>query len=128
MLAELVVLLHIAFVLFAVLGGLLVCWRRRVIWAHIPAALWAVWIECMGWTCPLTPLENRLRAKGGETGYTDSFIEHHLLPLLYPAHLTRNLQVVLGVCVIAVNLLIYWRIFFPKGSKHGTQTHPRQTG
>ncbi len=114
-LADLVVLVHTAFVIFAVLGGLLVARRRWIIWAHIPAALWAVCIEFMGWICPLTPLENWLRTKGGETGYTNSFIEHYLLPLLYPADLTRNLQIVLGAFVLGVNLYVYWRIFFRKG-------------
>jgi hypothetical protein len=113
-LADLIVLSHIVFVVFAVLGGLLVIRWRRVIWAHIPAALWAVWIEYMGWICPLTPLENWLRTKSGETAYADSFIEHYLLPLLYPANLTRNLQMVLGTFALVVNLGIYWRIYLRK--------------
>jgi hypothetical protein len=109
-LADLVVVLHLAFVIFAVLGGLLALRWRRVIYGHIPAVLWAVLLEFAGWACPLTPLENALRVKGGEAGYEVSFIEHYLLPLLYPAGLTRNTQIVLGALALAVNLGIYWYI------------------
>ena len=110
-LADLVFVLHLLFVVFAVLGGLLAYRWRRAMWVHMPAALWAVWIEFAGWVCPLTPLENRFRAKGGEAGYADSFIEHYLLPLLYPAELTRGIQLALGTLALVVNLWIYWRLF-----------------
>jgi hypothetical protein len=110
-LADFVVLIHMAFVLFVAIGGLLVFKWRRVAWFHIPAALWGALIEFAGWVCPLTPLENWLRRRGGEAGYQTGFIEHYLLPLIYPAPLSRNLQVVLGLLVLGFNLAIYWRIW-----------------
>jgi hypothetical protein len=111
-LADFVLLLHIGFVLFAALGGVLAFKWRRVAWFHIPAALWAALIEFVGWECPLTPLENWLRRMGGEAGYQTGFIERYLLPLIYPAPVSRTLHVVLGLLVLGVNLAIYgwiWR-------------------
>src|SRR4029434_1728 len=96
-LADFVVLLHMAFVLFATLGSLLVFKWGRVAWFHIPAALWAAFIEFVGCVCPLTPLENWLRRRGGEVGYQTSFTERYLLPAIYPAALSRGLHVVLGL-------------------------------
>jgi hypothetical protein len=110
-LADFVLLLHMAFVLFAALGGFLAFKWRRVAWFHIPAALWAALIEIVGWECPLTPLENWLRRKGGEAGYQTGFIERYLLPLIYPAPFSRTLHVVLGLLVLSVNLAIYWRLW-----------------
>ena len=112
LLADLVVILHLAFVAFALFGGLLALKWKRIVWLHVPAALWAAAIEFGGWVCPLTPLETWLREQGGETGYRSDFIEHYILPLLYPASLTREMQVVLGVAVLAVNIATYawlWR-------------------
>jgi hypothetical protein len=106
-LAELILALHLAFVLFVVLGGLLVLKWPRVAWLHIPAAIWGVLIEYTGWICPLTPLENSLRTRGGEAGYSGGFIEHYIQPLLYPAGLTRSTQVVLGSLALALNLTAY---------------------
>ena len=88
-LAELVVVIHLVFVIFAVLGAVLIIWRRWFIWLHIPAFLWAVWIEITGGICPLTPLENWLRIKAGQGGYTGDFVATYLLPVLYPAGLTE---------------------------------------
>ena len=105
--ADGVVVLHFVFVLFALLGGLLVPRFRRLAWLHLPAALWAALIEFAGWTCPLTPLENLLRRGAGSQDYANGFIEHYLLPLIYPAGLTRELQIVFGFCVLAANLLVY---------------------
>ena len=106
-LADCVVLLHAAFVAFVVLGGF-VAWRwRGVVWAHVPAALWGAAIEYGGWVCPLTPLENALRARAGLEGYRGGFIEHYVIPLLYPAGLTRPAQTVLGTVVVVVNLIAY---------------------
>ena len=110
--ADLVVILHLAFVAFALFGGLMALKWRRIVWLHVPAALWAAAIEFGGWVCPLTPLEIWLREQGGETGYRSGFIDHYILPLLYPASLTREMQVVLGVAVLAVNIASYawlWR-------------------
>ncbi|MFQ5990319.1 MAG: DUF2784 domain-containing protein [Candidatus Methylomirabilales bacterium] len=106
-LADVVVLLHFAFVLFAVFGGFLVLRWKRCAWIHIPVVLWAALIEFTGWVCPLTPLENWLRAQGGATGYRSSFIEHYIFPVLYPTQLTRQLQIVLGLLVLGINLAIY---------------------
>ena len=107
MAADAVIIVHLAFILFAVLGGLLV-WRwRRLAWLHLPACCWAAAIEFWGWICPLTPLENWLRERGGTVGYETGFIEHYLLPLIYPAALTREVQIVLGLLVVAINLSLY---------------------
>lgn len=107
LLADLVVAVHFLFVLFVVLGGLLVLRWRRVAYIHIPAAIWGAAIEFAGWTCPLTPLENSLRRQAGDAGYSAGFIEHYILPLLYPSALTRNIQLLLGGLVILLNLAIY---------------------
>jgi hypothetical protein len=106
-LADLILALHLAFVLFVVLGGLLVMRWPRLAWLHLPAAIWGVVIEYTGWICPLTPLENSFRARGGEAGYSGGFIEHYIQPLLYPAGLTRSTQVVLGSLVLVLNLTAY---------------------
>jgi uncharacterized protein DUF2784 len=106
-LADLVLVVHFAFVLFVVLGGLLVLRWPRAAWLHVPAAIWGVLIEYTGWICPLTPLENSLRMRGGEAGYSGGFIEHYIQPLLYPAGLTRSTQVVLGSLALVLNLTAY---------------------
>ena len=105
--ADLVALLHGAFVLFVVGGGLLV-WRwPRLAWLHLPAVAWGALIECTGWTCPLTPLEHHLRQVIGQAGYAGGFIDHYLLALLYPSGLTRAWQWALGASVLAVNGAVY---------------------
>src|SRR5688572_12797030 len=106
-LADLVVGLHAVFVVFVVAGGLLVLRWPKLAYLHIPAAAWGAAIEFAGWICPLTPLEISLRRQAGQSGYSTGFIEHYILPLLYPSALTRNIQLLLGVLVIAVNLAIY---------------------
>ena len=106
-LADATVVLHLGFVLFVVLGGLVVARWRRVAWVHVPAACWGAWIEFADWVCPLTPLENWLREQGGGTAYSSSFIEHYLLPILYPESLSRELQWVLGCMVLLINAVVY---------------------
>ena len=106
-LADATVVLHLGFVLFVVFGGLIVARWRRVAWVHLPAAAWAAWIEFAGWICPLTPLENWLREQGGGIAYTSSFIEHYLLPILYPESLSRELQWALGSTVLLINAVVY---------------------
>ena len=106
-LADVVVGIHALFVAFVMLGGLLALRRPWVAALHLPAAVWGALIELRGWICPLTPLEKSLRAAAGEAGYQGGFIEHYLLPVLYPAGLTRNVQLVLGAAVIVVNVAIY---------------------
>ncbi len=107
MAADLVALGHLFFVLFVVLGGLLVLRWRWLAWVHLPCAVWGVLIEFSGWVCPLTPLENRLRRLAGEAGYAGGFVEHYLLPLLYPAGLTRSVQIGLGLFALLINLAVY---------------------
>ncbi|HYJ79843.1 MAG TPA: DUF2784 domain-containing protein, partial [Longimicrobiaceae bacterium] len=106
-LADAVVVLHFGFVLFVVLGGVLVLRRPWLAWAHLPAAVWGALIEFAGWVCPLTPLENHLRALGREPGYTGGFVEHYITAVLYPSGLTRGMQVAIGLFVLAVNAFVY---------------------
>jgi hypothetical protein len=107
LLADAAVLAHLLFVAFVVLGGLLVVRWKWLAWIHLPAAAWGAWIEFAGWICPLTPLENWLRTKGGESAYASGFVEHYIVPVLYPAALSRELQWVFGGLVLAVNAMIY---------------------
>ena len=112
LLADLTLLLHATFILFAVFGGLLVFWRRGVAWVHIPCAFWGMLIEFQGWICPLTYLENDLRVAAGTSGYDGGFIGYYLLPLVYPSGLTSEIQVQLGLAVLLINIIIYvlvWR-------------------
>lgn len=105
--ADLTLLLHLGFIAFALFGALL-AWRWRwVPWLQLPAAAWGVFVELTGRLCPLTGLENHFRHLAGEAGYAGGFIEHHLLPLIYPEGLSRELQWVLGGVVAATNLVIY---------------------
>jgi hypothetical protein len=106
-LADLVLVTHLAFVLFVVFGGLLALRRPRVAWIHVPAAAWGVFVEWSGWLCPLTPLESALRERSGEAGYAGGFLEHWVTALLYPAGLTRSAQLVLGALALAINLAVY---------------------
>ena len=108
--ADFVVVLHVAFVGFVVFGGVLVARWRRLAWVHVPAALWGTAVELGGWVCPLTPLENWLRERGGDAAYQGPFIERYVMPLLYPASLTRGWQVALGLFALAVNVVVYWRV------------------
>lgn len=110
--ADAVVLLHFAFVVFAALGGLIVARWPRVAWLHLPAAAWAAYVEFSGAICPLTPLENELRAAAGLATYEGGFIERYLMPLLYPVGLTRNTQFWLGTALLGINVAAYvfaWR-------------------
>ena len=111
-LADAVLVLHLLFVIFVVLGGWLVAWRPKLIWAHLPVLAWGIWIEFSGATCPLTPLENSLRVRGGEAGYEGGFIEHYLTSFIYPDGLTRNTQFVLGGLLIAINLAAYGMLWY----------------
>ncbi len=110
-LANAVLIIHLAFVVFVVLGGLLVLRRRNLAWVHLPAALWGILIEYADWVCPLTPIENALRRRAGETGYTGDFIEHYLMALLYPGGLTRRMQIGLGTVALVINVAVYVRLW-----------------
>lgn len=105
--ADLVLVIHFAFVLFVVLGGLLVIRWPRFAWAHVPVAIYGALIEFLGFICPLTPLENSLRERGGEAGYSGGFIEHYISAAIYPSGLTRRVQLVLGVGVLVLNAIVY---------------------
>jgi hypothetical protein len=107
MLADLVVVAHFLFVLFVVLGGLLVLRWPKLAYVHLPIAVYGSLIEFVGWVCPLTPLEKRLRESAGQQGYEGGFVEHYILPVLYPSGLTRGVQLALGALVIAINLAVY---------------------
>src|SRR5512137_1577435 len=94
--ADAVLLLHFLFIAFVVAGGLLAVWSRRVVFIHLPAVAWGVFVELTGRVCPLTYLENTLRIKAGIAGYSESFVEHYLLRIIYPDGLTREIQYILG--------------------------------
>jgi len=111
-LAYLTVLGHLAFVVFVVLGGLLVLRSPRVAWIHLPCAAWGAFVELAGWICPLTPLEQHFRERAGVGTYATSFLEHYVVPVLYPGALTRGVQIGLGLAVVALNAGVYawvWR-------------------
>ena len=105
--ANVVLLFHLGFVCFVLTGGLLVLKWRWVVFLHIPAVVWGVLIECRGWLCPLTPLEQWFRQAAGQGGYAGGFIERYLLPVLYPGQLNREVQIVLGALVIVINIAVY---------------------
>lgn len=111
LLADLVLVGHLTFILFVIFGGLLVVRWPRVAWLHLPVLAWGVWIELTGGVCPLTPLENRLRRAAGGSGYEETFIEHYIVPLIYPPGLTHGLQIALGVALIVWSAGVYgWAI------------------
>ena len=106
-LADAVVVFHLAFIVFAFAGGLLVLRWRWVMALHLPAVAWATLVEVMHWRCPLTPLENYFRLRGGEAGYSGSFVEHYIEPVVYPAGLTPTIQVMIGCGVFLINAIVY---------------------
>ena len=110
-LADATVVLHLLFVLFVVLGGILVARWRWIAWAHVPAAIWGAWVEFAGWQCPFTPLENWFRQQGSGVTYKTSFVEHYLLPILYPPLLSREVQWILGALALLLNAAVYILIF-----------------
>ena len=114
LLADLILLLHLAFIAFVVIGGLLVLKNVKWAWVHVPAAVWGGLVEFTGWLCPLTPLEKWLRLKAGAGLYHESFISHYLLPLIYPTELTRNLQILLGAGVVVINLIVYSLVLYKR--------------
>ena len=107
LLADLVVLGHLAFILFGLFGGLLLLWRPRLALLHLTAAVWIVLLELRSWACPLTGLENSLRHQAGIRGYSGGFVEHYLIPIIYPPGLSSDTQWLLGLLALAVNLVIY---------------------
>ena len=117
LLADMVLGAHFLFVVFAMLGALLLIRWPWVIWGHLPAVGWAAWIEFSGKICPLTPLENALRIRGGGSGYAGDFVGHYILGLLYPDGLTRRIQIVLGALLLVINLAIYGYVFLWRKNK-----------
>jgi hypothetical protein len=109
--ADAVLAAHLAFVLFVVCGGLLVLRTPRLAWLHLPAVAWAAFVELSGSICPLTPLEVALRRGAGEAGYGGDFVEHYLVALIYPAGLTRELQMAIGAAVVLINLFVYFLLW-----------------
>jgi Protein of Unknown function (DUF2784) len=115
-LADVIVFIHFGFILFVIFGGFLVLKWRKLIWLHIPAAIWGALIEFSEWICPLTRFENRQRSASGG-GYASGFIEHYLIPMIYPAGLTREIQIGLGLIVILLNFLVYRKLFLGRNDK-----------
>lgn len=116
--ADVIVFLHFAFVVFVVFGGLIALSWPRIIWIHLPAVVWGVLVEFTGWICPLTPLENRFREAAGATAYEGDFIARYILPMLYPNGLTRNDQLVLGAAALGINVAIYSVVFARRRRRH----------
>ena len=110
-LADFLVLIHFLIVGFILAGGLLALKWRWVMWIHLPLAVWGAFIEFFNVACPLTPLENWLRRKGGGLGYEGGFVDQYIAPVLYPAGLDRRMQIIIGIIVLVVNAIIYWRVF-----------------
>ena len=116
--ADAVVFVHFCFILFVALGAALVVWRARVAWLHLPALAWGVWIIATHGICPLTPLENALRRAAGEAGYAGSFIDHYLVPLIYPPGLTPRHQTAIAALLVATNVLLYgWALLRHRRSR-----------
>lgn len=109
-LADVVLVIHLAFAIFAGIGGLLVLRWPKLAWVHVPCAVWGALIMFAGWVCPLTPLEKELRERGGQAGYEGGFIEHYVVSALYPRGLTRELQYGIGAGVVIVNAAVYGRM------------------
>lgn len=107
LLAGVVLVIHFLFVLFVVFGALFVFWKPWIAFIHLPIAIYGILIEWVGWICPLTPLENFLLRKAGRSGYEGGFVEQYILPIIYPAELTRGVAISLGVLVLVINLVIY---------------------
>lgn len=126
LLADSVVIVHLLFIGFVIFGGLLLRRWPGLAVAHLPAVCWAALVELCGWDCPLTPLETGWRQAAGQAGYAGSFVEHYLLPILYPAGLTRGIQIGLAVLVIVVNLAAYGGLCHPLWRKRGMPKSDRQ--
>ncbi len=124
LLADLIVVVHAAFIVFVLLGALLLLKWRHAAWLHLPACLWGITVEFTGLLCPLTPLEIRFRLLAGEEGYSGSFVNEYLMPILYPPGLTRELQLLFGGIVLLVNLVLYGFILHRKLWKQRPAPHP----
>jgi len=112
LLADAILLFHLLFIVFALLGGLFILWRKWVVYVHLPTAAWATFIGFTGWICPLTPLEKSFREASDDLGYSGSFIEHYIIPVIYPAALEMDMHQVLGYIALAINLVIYTFVIY----------------
>ena len=119
--ADAILIVHLFFIVFAVAGGLLVLKWSRLVWLHMAAVGWAVWIALSGSICPLTPLEQLLRQKSGEASYSGGFIEHYLEPIIYPESLTREAQWWIAVFLLVVNILAYLLVFRARRKRRAQQ-------
>ena len=111
LLADLVLCVHLAFIVFVAVGAFGLFVSPKLAWVHVPAVLWGVYVEWTASICPLTTLEVWLRVQAGATGYGNSFVDQYIVPVVYPPGLTPGLQFVLGTVVLVVNLIIYWIVF-----------------
>ena len=116
-LADAVVVLHLAFIVFVTAGGLLVWWRRAVVWVHVPAMAWGAYVTMVGRTCPLTPLEQWLRRQAGDTPYQGDFVDAYLVPLVYAGDLGSGVQMLLGALLLVLNAIVYTAVW--RGTPHG---------
>jgi hypothetical protein len=121
-LADIIVLMHLGFIIFVILGGVLCFKWSKILWLHVPAFTWGAVIEFSGGICPLTPLENQLRYSGGREIYSSGFIEHYIVPIVYPDMLTRNMQIALGTLVLTINVCIYVLLIYYKTKRIKIQT------
>ena len=116
--ADLLVLLHFSYVLFVLVGGVLLLWWRRLVWIHLPAVVWGILVELTGWICPLTRYENLFRHQAGLEMYDGDFVMRYIMPILYPEDLTRSLQVSLGIIILIINAICYYYVFWFKKIKN----------
>jgi hypothetical protein len=115
--ADLILIIHLAFIAFVIAGGILALKWKRIVFIHIPCVLWGALIEFKGWICPLTPIENQLRKVAGDNGYSGGFIEHYIMPLVYPQSLTQKIQILLGIGVLVANFCVYRTVFMLQKKK-----------
>jgi len=109
--ADAMLVAHLLYIIFVVVGGLIALRARWVLWLHVPAVAWAIYVQFVGRICPLTGWENALREGAGQAGYEGGFIDHYLMPVIYPADMPVGLNYVLGSLVILVNAAVYgWLI------------------
>ncbi len=110
LLADIVTIIHFAFVLFCIFGAFFCLWRPKVSWVHVPSVIWGGLVEIMGWICPITPLENWLRQRASGSSYRGSFIDHYIVPLIYPPATSRNAHILMGIFVLVLNFILYYFI------------------
>ena len=124
--ADLLLLIHLFFIAVVVLGGLVVLRRPGLAWIHIPVVAWGFTVELLGWICPLTPLEQKMRAAAGDGGYSGGFIDHYLVPLIYPDGMTTGTRVIFAALVVSINLAIYLRLWRKMRKLRSDNTGPIQ--